>query len=145
MPLYTIGFTQKRARRFFSLLTGAGVRKLFDTRLNNRSQLAGFAKGEDLRYFLEVIGGIEYEHVLEMAPTDSLLSAYKKEGGAWIDYERAFYELIEGRQLVERYSASSLEGTCLLCSEHEPEHCHRRLVAEYFQRRYPELRVIHLI
>lgn len=145
MPLYTIGFTQKRAQRFFSLLTGAGVRKLFDTRLNNRSQLAGFAKGEDLRYFLAAIGNIAYEHALEMAPTDALLSAYKKEGGTWIDYERAFSELIEGRQLAERYSASSLEDTCLLCSEHEPEHCHRRLVAEYFQRQYPELRIIHLV
>jgi hypothetical protein len=38
------------------------VKRLLDVRLNNVSQLAGFAKRDDLAYFLQTICGIEYVH-----------------------------------------------------------------------------------
>ncbi len=64
MKLFTIGFTKTTAESFFSRLSQAGVKKVIDIRLNNASQLAGFAKKTDLIYFLKTICGIDYEHRL---------------------------------------------------------------------------------
>jgi len=58
MKIFTIGFTKKSAEEFFTLLKDAGVRRVIDIRLNNTSQLAGFAKARDLEYFLKAILGI---------------------------------------------------------------------------------------
>src|SRR5689334_9633723 len=99
MKLFTIGFTQKTAERFFTLLKSAGVSRVIDTRLNNRSQLAGFSKAEDLGFFLEQIGGIGYEQRIEMAPTQGMLERYKKHRGSWQAYEDEFNKLIETRQV----------------------------------------------
>jgi uncharacterized protein (DUF488 family) len=143
--LFTIGFTQKSAEQFFSLLQRAGVRRLIDTRLNNRSQLAGFSKADDLRYFLKAIGSIDYRHATEMAPTQDMLDRYKKLKGSWPEYEREFNSLIEGRNLAAHVRDEDLDHACLLCSEHEPDHCHRRLVAEYLRRHDPEIEIHHLL
>lgn len=144
MKLFTIGFTQKKAERFFTLLQHAGVRTVIDTRLNNRSQLAGFSKGEDLPFFLRAIGGIGYRHAPEMAPTQEMLDGYKKAKGSWTVYEREFLRLIEDRALASRVSLEDLDGACLLCSEHEADHCHRRLVAEYLRSHFPQIEIVHL-
>src|SRR5687767_14221568 len=115
MKLYTIGFTQKTAEHFFNLLTNAGVRRLIDVRLNNRSQLAGFSKAEDLPFFLRVVGGIDYRHAPGMAPTREILDRYKKEKGSWSEYERALKTLIESRELRSQVSLEELTSACLLC------------------------------
>ena len=83
MRLYTIGFTKKTARQFFEILKGAGVKKLIDIRLNNRSQLAGFTKKEDLEYFLQTICGVSYHHLPLLAPTQEILDDLKKHKGTW--------------------------------------------------------------
>ena len=51
--VFTIGFTKKNAKEFFEKLRQAGVQRVIDVRLNNKSQLAGFSKREDLTYFLD--------------------------------------------------------------------------------------------
>jgi uncharacterized protein (DUF488 family) len=145
MTLFTIGFTQKSAERFFTMLRAAGVRRIVDTRLNNRSQLAGFSKSEDLRYFLRELGAIEYRHDLDMAPTQEMLDGYRMAKRGWPAYEAAFNALLEARDLASRVDRDELDGACLLCSEHLPEHCHRRLVAEYLQRHFAGLRIRHLV
>lgn len=144
MRLFTIGFTKTTAEHFFTRLKEAGVKKLVDVRLNNVSQLAGFAKKEDLAYFLRVICGIPYEHRPELAPTQDMLDAYKKEGGDWQDYEKRFNALITQRQIDERIPRDALDGACLLCSEDTPKHCHRRLVADYLKSKWCDLEIIHL-
>lgn len=144
MTLFTIGFTQKTAEQFFSLLRNAKVRRVIDTRLNNRSQLAGFSKGEDLRFFLQSLGGIEYRHALEMAPTQDMLDRYKKAKGAWQAYEKEYIDLLERRQLLNQVDFAELESACLLCSEHDPEHCHRRLLAEFLKRYKQDIDIVHL-
>lgn len=145
MPkLYTIGFTQKNAERFFGLLSDAGVRTLIDTRLNNKSQLAGFSKSSDLPYFLATISRIGYRHAPEMAPTQDILDEFKKRKGSWPEYEKRFLALLEDRQLAQRVTWSELDSACLLCSEHSPVHCHRRLVAEYFKKHKPSIEIVHL-
>ena len=144
MRMFTIGFTKTSAERFFSRLQKAGVRKLVDVRLNNVSQLAGFAKRDDLRYFLKALANIEYAHAPELAPTQQMLDAYKKNGGTWADYERLFLDLISGRRVEEKVTREALGDACLLCSEDKPTHCHRRLVAEYLARKWGDVEVVHL-
>ena len=131
--LFTIGFTQKKAEQFFETLIKAGVKRVIDTRLNNVSQLAGFAKKSDLQYFLQKIGGIEYIHILDLAPTKDILDAYKKKEISWDGYEQKFNQLITQRQIERKLSIDIIDKSCLLCSELKPHNCHRRLVAEYLQ------------
>ncbi|QSJ16726.1 DUF488 domain-containing protein [Nostoc sp. UHCC 0702] len=131
--LFTIGFTQKKAEQFFETLLKAGVRRVIDTRLNNASQLAGFTKKQDLEYLLHKIGGIEYIHVLDLAPTKDILDEYKKKQINWATYEERFNQLITERQIEKKVSSDLLDEGCLLCSEAKPHNCHRRLVAEYLQ------------
>ena len=144
MRVFTIGFTKSSAEGFFTRLQKAGVKKVLDVRLNNVSQLAGFAKKEDLRYFLRAIGGIEYAHEPRLAPTQEMLDAYKKAGGDWSDYEKRFLALMAERRIEQTVPRSVLEGACLLCSEDKPTQCHRRLVVEYLQQKWGGIEVAHL-
>ena len=145
MRLFTIGFTQKSAEEFFGLLQKAGVKRVLDIRLNNKSQLAGFSKSEDLEYFLKTIGGMGYRHVLEMAPTQPLLDKARKAKGTWDGFEKQFLALMKQRRIEKVVDPKVLNGACLLCSEHLPDHCHRRLVAEYLQEAFSGLEVVHLV
>ncbi|MBD2184701.1 DUF488 domain-containing protein [Aerosakkonema funiforme] len=142
--LFTIGFTQKSAEQFFETLLKAGVQRVIDTRLNNVSQLAGFAKRKDLEYFLRKVGNIEYIHILDLAPTQDILDAYKKKKGDWETYEKQFIDLIVKRKIEEKVSPDILDGGCLLCSEAKPHHCHRRLVAEYLNKKWENVKICHL-
>jgi uncharacterized protein (DUF488 family) len=144
MRLFTIGFTKTTAEDFFTRLQRAGVKRLVDVRLHNVSQLAGFAKRDDLRYFLNAICGIEYVHRPELAPTDGMLDDYKKHGGSWDEYEKRFLELIGSRRVDETLTLPALEEACLLCSEDKPHHCHRRLVAEYLRGKWGDVEIRHL-
>jgi uncharacterized protein (DUF488 family) len=144
MTVYTIGFTKTTAESFFTRLQKAGVKTLLDVRLNNVSQLAGFAKKNDLRYFLKVICGIDYAHQPDLAPTQDLLDAYKKEGGNWADYEKRFLDLMASRRIEGTVPRNLVNEACLLCSEDKPAHCHRRLVAEYLRDKWGDLEIRHL-
>ncbi len=146
MKLFTIGFTKKPADKFFNLLRTAGVKRIVDVRLNNVSQLAGFAKKEDLKFFAKEICGIDYVHLPELAPTPELLDAYKKQGGDWSAYEGEFLRLMERRQIEKTVSKEVIAEGCLLCSEDKPHHCHRRLVAEYLSQHWNDGVVVkHLV
>ena len=132
MEIYTIGFTQSSAEHFFGRLARVGARRLLDVRLNNSSQLAGFAKARDLPYFLTELIGASYEHEPLLAPTEEILDAYKKQGGAWSVYEDDFNRLLAERDIANALDPADFETpTALLCSEAGAEHCHRRLVCEY--------------
>lgn len=144
MKLFTIGFTKTNAESFFERLKSSGVKRVVDVRLNNVSQLAGFAKMQDLRYFLKALCGIDYAHNLDLAPTQGMLDAYKKNGGAWDDYEKQFIDLISTRHIEQTVRPSDLDGACLLCSEDKPHHCHRRLVAEYLRGKWGDVEIINL-
>jgi uncharacterized protein (DUF488 family) len=144
MKIYTIGFTKTSAESFFSRLKKAAVKKVVDVRLNNVSQLAGFAKKNDLRYFLKAICGIDYEHRSELAPTQDMLDAYKKHRGDWASYERRFLDLMVQRQVEDSVPRQAVDGACLLCSEDKPHHCHRRLVAEYLSDKWGDVEIVHL-
>jgi uncharacterized protein (DUF488 family) len=143
MKLFTIGFTKTSAEHFFSRLSRARVKKLIDVRLNNVSQLAGFAKRDDLRYFSKAICGVEYEHLPELAPTHEMLDDYRRSKSSWSLYAEKFLDLM-ARRRIENIDVFRLDGGCLLCSEDKPHHCHRRLVAEYLKGKWGDVEIEHL-
>ena len=144
--IYTIGFTKKKAEYFFEKLKKAGVKRIVDVRLNNVSQLAGFAKKDDLIYFLKQLGGIDYIHIPELAPTKDILDTYKKYKGDWTTYERKFIKLMDERHIENKIPKEVLNEGCLLCSEDKPHYCHRRLVAEYLNKKWDEeVKIKHLV
>ena len=146
IKLYTIGFTKKSAERFFTLLKNAGVSKIVDIRLNNASQLAGFAKGSDLQFFVKNILGASYVHLPDLAPTKELLKSYQDKETTWAEYVHVFSEILKKRHIKERYKVEDFDNCCFLCTEDTPEQCHRRLVAEYLRDANPdkEIKILHL-
>lgn len=143
--VYTIGFTKKSASNFFGLLKSSSISTLIDVRLNNVSQLSGFAKKDDLRFFLRELCSAEYVHVPELAPTNDILKSYKSGGISWSAYEEKFLDLMSRRNVERLFKKEDLRNGCLLCSEHEPHFCHRRLVVEYLNVSAGlELKVKHL-
>lgn len=144
MKIYTIGFTKKSAKKFFETLKANGVKIVFDVRLNNKSQLAGFTKGSDLEYFLKSIGNIDYIHFTNAAPNEELLKKWQKKELKWDDYTKEYNEMLNQRDIVGQIDKEMLDNACLLCSEPTPEQCHRRLLAEYLKQHIPDLVIIHL-
>lgn len=148
MKIYTIGFTKKSAARFFEeVLEPSGAKRVIDVRIHNSSQLAGFAKagktGGDLAFFLRRICAMDYVYIPELAPTAALLDDYRKHGQSWSAYEQRYVSLLDSRRAASLDPALLADGV-LLCSEAEPDHCHRRLAAEYFQHRWGGVEIIHL-
>jgi uncharacterized protein (DUF488 family) len=144
-PVHTIGFTKKTAAEFFELLRKSGTKRIIDVRLNNVSQLAGFSKRDDLKFFLKEICDIDYIHEPLLAPTQDILDAYKKHKGDWGVYEPAFLNLMRKREIEKRIDRALVKGGCLLCSEDKPHHCHRRLIAEYLKQQWGGLDIRHLV
>lgn len=142
--LYTIGFTKKKAEQFFELIKKNNIKCLIDIRLNNVSQLAGFAKRDDLKYFLKQLCNCEYRHMPEIAPTKEILDGYKKKQISWDEYIVQYNNLIKKRTIESKLSLSELDGACFLCSEPTADMCHRRLAAEYLKKHYKKLNIKHL-
>jgi len=146
MKLYTIGFTKKTAQQFFKLLKDKGVQRLIDIRIHPQGQLSGFARQENLPYFLhELAGHCAYVYLPVLAPTAEMMKEYRKDGN-WGRYAARFEALMDERNIPAGLDSSIFESAtgCLLCSESSPEHCHRRLVAERLTRQFPDLEVFHL-
>lgn len=146
MRLATIGFTKKSAERFFSLLRNAGVTCLVDIRLHPGGQLAGFAKADDLPYFLRQLAACKYRHMASLAPTPELLNAYRQDHD-WPRYAAGYADLLRVRDIPAALDEPFWRANtcCLLCSEATPDHCHRRLLAEAIAVRWPEVAIVHLL
>jgi uncharacterized protein (DUF488 family) len=144
IDLFTIGFTKKSAKTFFTRLKKVGVKRVLDVRLNNVSQLAGFAKKDDLKFFLHELCDCEYIHIPQLAPTKEILDNFKKNVIDWNRYEDEFNNLLLSRKAENIVSPDVLNRACLLCSEHLSDNCHRRLIAEYLKKHYDQIEIKHL-
>lgn len=147
MKIFTIGFTKKDARTFFNLLQENNIQLLLDIRLNNVSQLAGFAKGNDLEYFVNQIVNSKYKHDFRFAPTKDLLDRYRDKKIKWTEYESEFNKIITERNIKKVFYDNyylNYENVCLLCSESEADKCHRRLVAEHLRENLSDVEIIHI-
>ena len=147
MAIYTAGFAEWTAEQFFGELKQHHVDQLIDVRLNNVSQLAGFAKKKDLEYFLRTICGADYRHEPMLAPTADMLKDYRSKKTSWLEYERLFTLLLAERRVESVLSRQILDGNpVFLCSEHKPDHCHRRLALEYLEERWEvKSTLIHIV
>lgn len=154
MHLFTIGFSGKSSQRFFTTLQAAGVCKVIDVRRSNNTLYCGFTRARDLPFLLERICDIQYVAEPEFSPSLELLRDYqarlkhdKKNPAAWPEYTTRFLQELSSRPIVdlfERHTADC-ETPCLLCTEPTPEHCHRRLVAEYIKEHAKkDIRIEHL-
>jgi uncharacterized protein (DUF488 family) len=146
MILHTIGFTKKTAQQFFELIRSHDIKLLIDIRLNNVSQLAGFSKGNDLKYFLSAICDCDYEHRIDFAPTKEILDGYKGEQITWPEYEKHYNSLIFGRGAIRGFAEKydKYQKLCLLCSEPTAAYCHRRLLAEMIVNEYSQITIKHI-
>ncbi len=145
MDVTTIGFTKTTAENFFGRIKAAGVKRVLDVRLHNTSQLAGFAKSDDLAYFLKAICGAGYVHEPLLAPTEDIMSAFKKEKGDWNVFRNDFMGLMVERQVQDHLKPEAFDGSCLLCSEDKPHRCHRTLVCDYLNGKWGgKLSIRHL-
>ncbi|WP_047150828.1 DUF488 domain-containing protein [Aneurinibacillus tyrosinisolvens] len=143
--IYTLGFSKKSLRQFVDFLQEGNINRLIDTRLNNTSQLSGFSKKGDLEYIMELVN-IDYRHDVSLAPTEEILTSYKKKAITWGEYEKHYIELLYKRKIETRIP-EILEDkrVCFLCSEDKPHHCHRRLLAEYIQNHIDKkVDIVHL-
>jgi len=145
MKLYTIGFSEKSAAEFFGLLEDNGVKKIIDIRVLPSTETDGFARGEDLAYFARKILDIEYEHHFDYAPALDLLTRIHEGTVSWEGYVVEYHQLIKEREILKDLQIEDFDQACLLCYEHQPDHCHRRLLAEYIQAAHPEVEIVHLV
>ena len=145
MNLYTIGFTKKSAEQFFDLLQQNQIAEIVDTRISHQSQLAGFAKSRDLKFFAKTLCNTDYSHQIDYAPTKELLARYRKKEIDWQTYEIEYLNLLDLRKIAHGMNIEQLHQNCLLCSEHSPEFCHRRLLAEYLQAKFTGVEIHHLL
>lgn len=146
LNLYTIGYTEKSAEYFFNTLKHSSANKIIDIRLNNVSQLSGFTKKNDLSFFLKTILHWDYFYFPELAPTKDILDDYKHKKITWEEYESSYLELLHKRGVEKCMTKETLKDSVLLCSEKNPDFCHRRLAAEYLNKEMGScFSVIHLI
>lgn len=160
MKIFTIGFTNKSAEGFYKALRQSECKHIVDVRINPDSQLSRFAHGKDLEFLLQEILGYQYKQIVQLAPNREMVSAYQNERkrfkakkyerelqASWRRYEKKFLGLMRERQ-IEKVPKEEIADGCLLCSEHEPHFCHRRLVAEYLKKAWEkegdDVEIIHL-
>ncbi|EAK5529808.1 DUF488 domain-containing protein [Campylobacter lari] len=143
MNIFTIGFSGKTAEIFFQILVKNNIAKLVDVRLNNKSQLAGFTNIKHLPYLLK-IHNIKYEHMLDLAPSAELLDLYKKNKITWSDYEKKYIQILQDRKILKKLDIKNFDNCVLLCSEPTSDKCHRRVLAEYLQNNFKNIKIEHL-
>ena len=145
MDIATIGFTRRTAEDFFGTLRRAGIRRLVDVRRHNTSQLAAFAKRDDLAFFLRELLDADYQEEPLLRPTEELLEAYRTRRIGWSDYEVAYRRLLEEREVHRALDRARFETpAALLCSEHSAVRCHRRLAVEHLAEHWGDVTPVHL-
>lgn len=144
MNIYTVGFEQVPAKDFFETLRSSPAVRLIDARLNPNPEDGGYARGGDLAYLLGELCGMSYHHVPALAPTKQMVSEVLDRGGPWEAYEKSFLRLMRERCVEETVKRDLLDDAVVMCLERSADQCHRRLVAEYLQRAWPDVIIHHL-
>jgi len=145
MEVYTAGFTKWLAKDFFNLLENLKINKLIDIRLRPNSQLSGFTRGVNFSYFLENLSNVKYEHQIKLAPTKELLNKRRNEGLNWQDFESEYVKLLDKDILNYCLNEISNQNILFLCSETEPQFCHRRILTDKLCSFNPNLEIVHLV
>ena len=144
MSVFTIGFTGKTAETFFSTLKESGAKRVVDIRINRTSQLAGFAKEQDMSYFLNKLSNMNYLVNTDLAPTKDLLTSYREREISWEKYSQEYISLIHKRKIIESLGIEYFENSVFMCSEKESERCHRKLLTDLLLEKFPRVEIVHL-
>jgi len=144
MRIYTIGFTQKSAEEFFRRIRMHRIKRIVDIRIHPDGQLSGFARKDDLPFFLnELADGCGYLYMPNLAPTKEILKSYR-ENNDWDIYVKRFEALMDQRNIPAALQPNDFDEACFLCSEDKPDQCHRRLVAERLAKNWNNVEIIHI-
>lgn len=134
MEICTSGTSGISAERFFLRLRDAGVTSIIDTRIHPASQLAGYAKQDSLIFFARELLNVDYIHEPLLCPEAETLKSYRNNKLDWVQYQKAYLELLKTRELKSNLDTKSWgERPLLLCSEELPVNCHRKLAAEFLK------------
>ena len=132
MPvLTTIGYQNATPMTLVDALRFAGVELLIDVRAVAASRRPGFSKRQLAAGLSEA--GIGYVHLRALGtPVDGRAAA---RAGRHDELRRIYLNHLAtppAHAELDELSGMVRQGrrVCLLCLEHEPEHCHRRFVAE---------------
>lgn len=145
MEVYTAGFTKWLAEDFFEKLNALNINKLIDIRLRPNSQLSGFTREVNFSYFLKNLSHVEYEHQINLAPTKELLNKRRKNNLSWQEFESEYLNLLTEDILEYCFKEISKQNILFLCSESEPQFCHRRVLTDKLLSLNSELKVTHLV
>lgn len=145
MEVYTAGFTKWLAEDFFEKLNALNINKLIDIRLRPNSQLSGFTREVNFSYFLKKLSHVEYEHQINLAPTKELLNRRRKNNLSWPEFESEYLNLLTEDILEYCFKEISKQNILFLCSESEPQFCHRRVLTDKLLSLNSELKVTHLV
>jgi len=128
--VHTIGYEGHDSETFIWLLQKAGTRVLVDVRRSARSRNRGFAKSA-LEGFLAA-AGIEYVHRPELGVDPELRMALK-ETGDFAAYRRKYLGHLRRQtdSLDRLYRLMVEQRCCLMCVEHDPQRCHRSVLADH--------------
>jgi uncharacterized protein (DUF488 family) len=72
------------------------------------------------------------------------MDSYKKKRIGWSEYEIQFDKLLAERRVENLMCNELIDCDCFLCSEEKPNFCHRRLIAEYLQKKLGDITILHL-
>ncbi|NLI96021.1 MAG: DUF488 domain-containing protein, partial [Synergistaceae bacterium] len=56
-----------------------------------------------------------------------------------------YLALLEERQVLKTLKPEGFDRACLLCSEEKPDHCHRRLAAEWLKGKWVGVEIRHIL
>jgi len=144
MRLVTIGVYGFALEEFLAALRSADVRLLLDVRQRRGVRGPEYAWANSKRLQAALAGaGIAYEHRPELAPTTELRRLQYTEDDrqgvgkrsrtklAPAYRERYIAEILDRADLDDVIDALPEQGAgALFCVEHDPEACHRSLIAE---------------
>tara|TARA_B100001287_G_scaffold276381_1_gene287013 strand:+ start:2302 stop:2742 length:441 start_codon:yes stop_codon:yes gene_type:complete len=145
MEVYTAGFAKWLAKDFFNILEKYNIDKLIDIRLRPNSQLSGFTRQVNFSYFLKKLSNVNYEHRSELAPTKELLHKRRNENLTWEEFESQYINQLTS-EILENYLVEiSKDNIIFLCSETEPNFCHRQILTNELLKIDSSLNIIHLM
>lgn len=82
--------------------------------------------------------------MLDLAPSAELLDLYKKNKITWSDYEKKYIQILQDRKILKKLDIKNFDNCVLLCSEPTSDKYHRRVLAEYLQNNFKNIKIEHL-
>ena len=143
--VYTIGYQGTEIREFIDILQSQSITGVIDVREVPLSRKPGFSKNK-LSDALAAVS-IKYIHVKDLGSPSSLREKLKHDGDNEYFIEKYSEYLMTRMNIIESLYEYTIikETSCLMCMERNPDHCHRRIIAEKLMKiGNNHLQVVHI-